>query len=213
MDKTLKYYISGPMTGLPGFNYDAFAKMHDLLTYQYGIYGIRNPTSIADGNTDKPYTFYIFESIKLILKSNAIILLEGWERSNGARLECLIAKNLKFKFFNHLLEEISPPEIYSYNVPSPESSPLEKEDLDLLEEAKILVSGDRRKSYGSPRKNFTNIAKIWSVVLGTEVKPEQVALCMVGTKLARQSFKSGRDNKVDLIGYILTLDEIENNAD
>lgn len=57
--------------------------------------------------------------------------------------------------------------------------------LEVLKTAMELTTGDRRKNYGSPHVNHERIAKIWEVILGIEVTPSQVALCMVGTKLAR----------------------------
>lgn len=60
---------------------------------------------------------------------------------------------------------------------------------------------DREELYGDPTKNFEDIAKIWSIVLGKEVTPGQVAMCMIGTKLARESHSRNYDNLVDIVGY------------
>jgi hypothetical protein len=49
-----------------------------------------------------------------------------------------------------------------------------------------LVSGDRQDAYGHPLDNFTRASKIWSVILDCEVSAEQVSLCMVGMKIARE---------------------------
>lgn len=56
---------------------------------------------------------------------------------------------------------------------------------DILKSALDLTTGDRRKSYGDPYLNHKRIADIWSVILDKEVTPSQVALCMVGVKMAR----------------------------
>ena len=56
---------------------------------------------------------------------------------------------------------------------------------EILDEAKRLTYGDRKKTHGSPLENHQRIAAIWSVVLGIQVLPSQVALCMAGVKLAR----------------------------
>jgi hypothetical protein len=53
--------------------------------------------------------------------------------------------------------------------------------------------------------NFERIAAIWSVVLGIKVTPEQVGLCMVGVKLAREAHMPKRDNLVDGAGYFGTV--------
>ena len=72
-----------------------------------------------------------------------------------------------------------------------------------------LVSGDRQDAYGHPLDNFTRASKIWSVILGCEVSAEQVALCMVGMKVAREVNQSKPDTVVDGIGYFLTLNMIQ----
>lgn len=56
---------------------------------------------------------------------------------------------------------------------------------DILRSAMELTTGDRRAAYGDPYINHKRIAEIWSVLLDWEVSPSQVALCMVGVKLAR----------------------------
>lgn len=72
-----------------------------------------------------------------------------------------------------------------------------------LREAAGLISGDRDKQYGGPEENFTRIAKIWSVILGQEVLAEDVAMMMIGLKVARYAAKSGfqPDTWVDIAGY------------
>ena len=72
-----------------------------------------------------------------------------------------------------------------------------------------LVSGDRQDAYGHPLDNLTRASKIWAVILGCEVSAEQVALCMVGMKIAREVNQSKPDTVVDGIGYFLTLGMIQ----
>ena len=76
---------------------------------------------------------------------------------------------------------------------------------DIADYAVSLVSGDRQNDYGHPFDDFSRTAKIWGAILGTEVSPEQVALCMVGVKIAREVNRQKLDNTVDGIGYFLTL--------
>jgi len=98
-------YIAGGMTGIKDFNYPAFADMERyLLNVMDCAHEVLNPITIADGDTTQPYEFYIRESIKMLLRANAVVFLEGWEKSNGARLEHSIAKALKLKMYNHNLE-------------------------------------------------------------------------------------------------------------
>jgi len=79
----------------------------------------------------------------------------------------------------------------------------------ILDEAKQAVYGDRQSDYGSVSDNFQTIADLWSVILKTKVTKEQVGLCMVQVKVARQMFKPKRDNLVDGAGYFATLEKME----
>lgn len=56
---------------------------------------------------------------------------------------------------------------------------------EILEEAIHLIYNDRQADYGTPQENHDRIAKLWSVVLGIDVKSHQVALCMNQVKVAR----------------------------
>lgn len=75
--------------------------------------------------------------------------------------------------------------------------------IEMLREAATIISGDRDAQYGGPEDNFTRIAKIWSVILSVDVTAEDVAMCMVGVKVARYASKSGfqPDTWVDIAGY------------
>ena len=77
-----------------------------------------------------------------------------------------------------------------------------------LEEAGKLINGDRQADYGTPQENFTRISKGWSVLLETDVTPEQVALCMAWVKLARLVNGPHHDSYVDGCGYIALASEL-----
>ena len=79
-------------------------------------------------------------------------------------------------------------------------------DPTLATEAVAVVTGPRQAAYAHPRVNFQRIADLWSIVLDVDITPEQVALCMIQVKIAREMNRHTRDNIVDLIGYSLTLD-------
>lgn len=72
-----------------------------------------------------------------------------------------------------------------------------------LREAATIIAGDRDVQYGGPEENFTRIAKIWSVIVGVEISSEDVAMMMVGLKVARYASKSGfqPDTWIDIAGY------------
>jgi hypothetical protein len=72
-----------------------------------------------------------------------------------------------------------------------------------LDEAARIIAGQRDKQYGGPEDNFLRIARIWSVILGVNVTREDVAMMMVGLKVARYASKSGfqSDTWTDIAGY------------
>ena len=77
--------------------------------------------------------------------------------------------------------------------------------LDKFTAATQSIATDRQKDYGAPLKNFTNIAKLWSVVLDKEITPLQVAQCMRMVKEARLiNSPEHLDSLVDLVGYTKT---------
>ena len=70
------------------------------------------------------------------------------------------------------------------------------------EDAIKLVNGERQDVYGSPYDNLSDIGKIWAVILGiTPIDPEKVALCMMGTKIARLKMNYHDDGVIDFKGY------------
>ena len=79
--------------------------------------------------------------------------------------------------------------------------------MNVLEEA-IETVKKRQDNYDDPYRNHVRIAKLWSVVLGTAVTPQQVALCMLQLKVAREMYKHSHDNVVDMAGYVNCLDII-----
>lgn len=86
----------------------------------------------------------------------------------------------------------------------------ESEDGDntsILEEAeRITRNGQRRQDYGSPLVSHERIAKLWTDILDFPVTAEQVALCMIGLKIARYKNGGTRDSLVDIAGYANCLD-------
>lgn len=82
-------------------------------------------------------------------------------------------------------------------------------------EAHAAVYGQRGEAYGHPRDNFTDTARLWTALLahklqpGEQISPEDIARCMIGIKLARDLNSPKRDNRVDIIGYAITLDRLE----
>lgn len=77
-----RIYISGPMTGLPDFNYPAFnaeaARLREL------GYHVENP---AENPPQETWEAYMAVCIPQMLTCNTIALLPGWMESRGALRE------------------------------------------------------------------------------------------------------------------------------
>lgn len=74
-----------------------------------------------------------------------------------------------------------------------------------IDTALDLIKGDRANEYDTKDDasgNFRRIAALWSVIVGVEVTPVQVALCLIQLKIARLVVKpSHKDSWVDIVGY------------
>jgi Domain of unknown function (DUF4406) len=87
MSGALHVYLSGPMSGLPEFNYPAFrAESARLRALGYRV------TNPADLNPDgASWQQCMRTDIKALCDCDAIALMHGWEHSQGAHLELHIA--------------------------------------------------------------------------------------------------------------------------
>lgn len=80
---------------------------------------------------------------------------------------------------------------------------------DILDEASRLTHGNRDKNYGTPLVNHQRIARLWQVILGIEISPSEVALCMVAVKIARLvATPDHEDSFVDGAAYFAIAGEI-----
>lgn len=69
-------------------------------------------------------------------------------------------------------------------------------------EAQRLLA-DRVSTYGPRVKNMEDLATLWSVLVGTEIRPYQAALMMAQYKLLRANHTPDyADNMNDVDGYI-----------
>lgn len=72
----------------------------------------------------------------------------------------------------------------------------------ILADAGHLINSVRAREYGDASEMHTRIAAIWSALLGHPVMPCQVALLMIGLKLARLAHSpQHKDSWVDAAAY------------
>jgi len=85
--------------------------------------------------------------------------------------------------------------------------------VDMLSET-LQVVRSRGTNYGPIRQNHERIAALWSTLLGQPVTPVQVAMCMVGVKLARLvETPDHADSAVDIAGYAACIRECQGDAE
>lgn len=95
LDKKPKVYISGKISGLSEKVYKN--NFNSIELYLTGLgYDVVNPVSYPQEPNWK-WEDYMKRDIKLLVGCDYIYMLEGWEDSDGASLEHLIAENLGIK--------------------------------------------------------------------------------------------------------------------
>lgn len=83
----------------------------------------------------------------------------------------------------------------------------------VLQEAEKLVHGARQENYDHPYDNHVRIAGFLSVFLADKLKepitPREAAMCILLVKIAREMYRSKRDNGVDVCGYAAVIEMID----
>lgn len=95
----MKLFVSGPMSGLPGYNLSAFADASREL--ERAGYVAVNPgrRGVLDGCE---WHDYMRHAIRDLLECDGVAQLHGWGESRGARMEASIAADLGMSV--HLLD-------------------------------------------------------------------------------------------------------------
>lgn len=82
----------------------------------------------------------------------------------------------------------------------------------ILDEAKEITSGARRKDYGTPLENHTLTGRLWAeyLKLPAPISPEMVCMMNILQKVSRSAAAKSatRDTCVDIAGFAENLDEI-----
>jgi hypothetical protein len=83
----------------------------------------------------------------------------------------------------------------------------------ILNAASDLINGQRAKDYGDAFEMHRRIGAGWSEILGVNVSPAQVALCMAWLKISRLiETPDHLDSFVDLVAYGALAGEIESRS-
>jgi hypothetical protein len=82
-------YISGPMRGYEDYNHTAFhSAARDLRAQGQKVF---NPAEVFNGDTSRPTKDYLQLDLRAVLDASMVVVLPGWEHSDGARLEIAVA--------------------------------------------------------------------------------------------------------------------------
>lgn len=207
----MRIYVAGKMRGLECYGFDAFLSAEaELLERRVietedgelvEITEIINPARIELDNGFDPYALpedhdwdsvppghtmeeYMARDLPLVMKSDAVYLLPGWQSSKGAVAEAAVAVAC-----GKMVIEERP-----------------TQDTDVLIEALALTKGDRQAQYGPPDQDFRRTADMWTALFEREFAPHEVAMAMACLKLSRLTHSLKRDSVVDLAGYARCLD-------
>lgn len=98
----LIYYISGPMTGIDQFNFPEFERVTQLLRSQGKK--VVSPHEVIHDDHGVPGSLHRKDYLRgdllaMLNECNAIVVLKGWDKSWGAKLEIHVAEMLEFEAF------------------------------------------------------------------------------------------------------------------
>lgn len=204
-----RYYISGPMRGIPEHNFPMFHEVEDALWESLNVasglhFDIFNPARNFGGDTGRQPVEYMAVDLAAVIRSDVIVLLPGWQASEGATREVQLASWLDKEF---LLAEYCGDVGWVF---APVPVPPARQDsprADVLDEARGLITGDRNNTYGPPMQDFTRTAGALSAYGyrgpgGRELQAHDVAIFVMAVKLSRLMWTPAkRDSWVDIAGY------------
>ena len=233
-------YIAGPMRGIAWFNYPLFDRVAKELRdagnevispadedrQHDGFDPYANPSHANPDACTFPKSMDFAKTVRrcldAVLRCDEIVLLPGWENSNGAVAELTLAmwlnkrvrhintdddNRLTFACYWTSLLSLAV-QLSEHHMPKVERMGLaEQDDEDILAEASRITRGSRQVQYGPPDQDFRRTAGMWSALFlsklkdGVTFEPRDVALAMILLKTSRETHQRKRDNWVDIAGY------------
>lgn len=203
------FYISGPMRGLPDYNYPLFNEVEEELRKQTDEDAvIFNPARNFEGDKTLDVAEYMREDVAQVLAADTLVLLPGWRQSEGARREVQVAiwtGKLFVEAFRNATEYTDAGWAFNAIAP-PTLEDSESPRGSALDEARQLITGDRNNAYGPPTQDFRRTADMANAfgfrVNGEPLKGHHVAIFMMLLKTSRLAWTPGkRDSWVDSAGY------------
>jgi hypothetical protein len=142
-------YLAGPMRGLPEFNFPAFdAAALDLRARGYTVCSpaeMDKELDDFDPNVDeaRSMAFYMTRDLPAVCSSDAVVVLPGWQKSQGALLETHVARACGIP-------------VLAYPDLGPARHPGSDRFHELLEE-KGLLHDRKQADYGTDGDPFANV--------------------------------------------------------
>lgn len=215
-------YIAGPMRGRPEFNFPAFeSATTDLRRKFYQAYS-PHEYDLANGFDPTKGTLESWDAkaafkwdLSMVIDSDAVIMLDGWNNSGGTLLEAHAAIAVGVPCYAYSTGVLIPVDIIEEAIAqkmwhavsmvctsSSAVTELNERGESTLQEAERLINGDRNAQYGPPTQDFDRTAAMASALFGWPFKSWHVAVFMVLLKLSRIMWSPyKRDSWVDLEGY------------
>lgn len=91
------FYIAGPVTGVPDSNRPMFDQAQAWLEEQGAV--VINPTMLPEGL--RSHQSYMNICIPMLREADAVLLLPGWHKSVGAKMEFDEAKGLGMPMYSY----------------------------------------------------------------------------------------------------------------
>ncbi|SLH91752.1 Uncharacterised protein [Mycobacteroides abscessus subsp. massiliense] len=90
-----RFYIAGPMTGYPEYNYPAFAEI--AKRFRDAGLNVVSPHELHPADPSVSWDWYLRRDLRELVECTHIVLLPGWNKSRGAQLEHHVATALGMK--------------------------------------------------------------------------------------------------------------------
>lgn len=108
-----QFYISGKISGNPNYEFE-FDCAHRRMQHSFPTHLIVDPTEICDPSWS--WIRCMSVCIRALLRCDAIVLIDGWQSSRGARIERLIAKMLRLNFYTIIVSSDGRTRLFPYEI-------------------------------------------------------------------------------------------------
>ncbi len=103
-DERFRFYVSGKMTGLKDHGFRSFQDAKKKLEAQ-GIIALLPSENFGGAVVDALRAAYMRRDILQVLNADAVVVLPGWQNSEGAKAEIVVAREIGIPVLN--IEDLS----------------------------------------------------------------------------------------------------------